>query len=147
MALALRLTRFGLVRRGARAALVRAIIDRLRIVPPDPDRRVRTLSGGNQQKVLMGRAFAAGARVLILDQPTAGVDVGAKAEIYEHIRDVTGQGHAVIVVSDDLDELLLLADRILILHTGRPVGILSATELPRDALLEAATTGVIREAA
>jgi ABC-type sugar transport system ATPase subunit len=146
-ALDLFLTRLGFVRRSARARLVRDLMERLGIVPNDPERTVRTLSGGNQQKVLMARAFAAAPRVLVLDQPTAGVDVGAKAEIYERIKVITAEGVAVIVISDDLDELLLLADRILILHGGRPVGLLPATSLPRDRLLAAATTGTLEGAA
>jgi ABC-type sugar transport system ATPase subunit len=146
-ALGLSLTRLGFVRRAARAALVRGLIERLQITPSDPDRTVQTLSGGNQQKVLMARAFGAGARVLILDQPTAGVDVGAKAEQYEHIRTVTRGGGAVIVISDDLDELLLLSDRIMIMHGGGPVAVLPATSIDRETLLAATTTGTLGEAA
>jgi ABC-type sugar transport system ATPase subunit len=146
-ALGLSLTRLGMVLRAARARLVREQVERLRITPSDPQRTVATLSGGNQQKVLMARAFAAGARVLILDQPTAGVDVGAKAELYEHVRTVTAEGRAVIVISDDLDELLLLSDRILIMHAGRPVAVLPASSIDRETLLEVTTTGTLREAA
>ena len=135
------------MQRAARAKLVRDVVGRLGIVPADPDRSVRTLSGGNQQKVLMGRAFAAGARVLILDQPTAGVDVGAKVELYERIRTVTAEGVAVIVISDDLDELLLLAHRILVLHDGRPVALLPAASIDRESLLAITTTGILEGAA
>jgi ABC-type sugar transport system ATPase subunit len=145
-ALGLSLTRLGMVLQGARARLVREQVERLRITPSDPQRTVATLSGGNQQKVLMARAFAAGARVLILDQPTAGVDVGAKAELYEHIRTVTAEGKAVIVISDDLDELLLLANRILIMHAGRPVAVLPASSIDRETLLAVTTTGTLPEA-
>ncbi len=142
-ALGMSLTRFGLVLQRARDRLVREQVLRLRITPSDPQRTVSTLSGGNQQKVLMARAFAAGASVLILDQPTAGVDVGAKAELYEHIRTVTGDGRAVIVISDDLDELLLLSNRILIMHGGRPVSILPAASIDRETLLAVTTTGAL----
>jgi ABC-type sugar transport system ATPase subunit len=146
-ALGLRLTRLGMVLQGARTRLVREQVDRLRITPSDPRRTVSTLSGGNQQKVLMARAFAAEASVLILDQPTAGVDVGAKAELYEHIRTVTAEGRAVIVISDDLDELLLLSNRILIMHGGRPVTIVPASSIDRERLLAVTTTGTLAEAA
>ena len=95
----------------------------------------------------MGRAFGAGARVVILDQPTAGVDVGAKAELYEHIRAVTRDGLAVILISDDLDELLLLSSRILIMHGGGSVAVLPARSIDRETLLAVTTTGVLREAA
>jgi ABC-type sugar transport system ATPase subunit len=146
-ALGLSLTRLGMVRRGARSRLVREQIARLRITPSNPERTVATLSGGNQQKVLMARAFGAGARVLILDQPTAGVDVGAKAELYEHIRAVTREGLAVTLISDDLDELLLLSSRILIMHDGRAVAVLPAGSIDRETLLAVTTTGVLKEAA
>jgi ABC-type sugar transport system ATPase subunit len=146
-ALGLSLTRYGFVRRAARSRLVRDLIDRLRIMPSEPDRTVQTLSGGNQQKVLMARAFGAGAHVLILDQPTAGVDVGAKAEQYDHIRTVTREGVAVVVISDDLDELLLLSDRVLIMHGGGPVAVLPATSIDRETLLAVTTTGTLGEAA
>lgn len=146
-ALGLLLTRFGLVRHRARRALVEEQVERLHIVPSDPQRTVSTLSGGNQQKVLMARAFAAGARVLILDQPTAGVDVGAKAELYEHIRRYAGEGRSVVVISDDLDELLLLSHRILVMHGGRPVTVLPATSIDRETLLALTTTGTLEEAA
>jgi ABC-type sugar transport system ATPase subunit len=146
-ALSLSLTRWGFVRRAARSRLVRQLIDRLRVTPSDPGRTVATLSGGNQQKVLMARAFGAGARVLILDQPTAGVDVGAKAELYEQIRTVTNDGVAVIIISDELDELLLLSNRILIMHSGHAVAVLRASTLDRETLFAVITTGTLREAA
>jgi ABC-type sugar transport system ATPase subunit len=116
-------------------------------VPPDPRRLVNTLSGGNQQKVLLARALAAKARVIILDQPTAGVDVGAKAEIYLQIWEMSKSGIGQIVISDDLDELLLLADRILVMHAGRAAGTLEVASLTRPQLLQAITTGRLAAAA
>jgi ABC-type sugar transport system ATPase subunit len=146
-ALGLTLTRFGLVLRRARRTMVAEQIDRVGIVPSDPQRTVSTLSGGNQQKVLMARAFAAGAQVLILDQPTAGVDVGAKAELYEHIRRYATEGRGVVLISDDLDELLLLSNRILVLHGGRAVAVLPSDTIDRETLLALTTTGTLEEAA
>jgi ABC-type sugar transport system ATPase subunit len=146
-ALGLTLTRFGLVIRRARRAMVAEQIERMGIVPSDPQRTVSTLSGGNQQKVLMARAFAAGAQVLILDQPTAGVDVGAKAELYEHIRRYAREGRGVMLISDDLDELLRLSNRILVLHGGRPVTVLPSDTIDRETLLALTTTGTLEEAA
>jgi ABC-type sugar transport system ATPase subunit len=98
---------------------------------------VRTLSGGNQQKVLVARAFGLTARVLILDQPTAGVDVGVKAELHEIIDRSARDGVAVILISDELEELLLLSDRILIMHERRPVDLAPARNFTRHTLLEA----------
>jgi ABC-type sugar transport system ATPase subunit len=141
------LSRFGFVRRAARARLMRALIERFRIMPADPERAVRTLSGGNQQKSLLARAFAADARVLILDQPTAGVDVGAKAELYERILEMARRGVAIVLISDDLDELLLLTDSIVVMHAGRSVGVRPTDALSREGLLAAITTGAIERAA
>lgn len=135
------LSRWGFVRQVARRRLVANLIERFHILPPVPERTVRTLSGGNQQKVLLARAFAARARVLILDQPTAGVDVGAKVEIYEQVVALARSGVGVVLISDDLDELLLLADRILVMRAGRAAGVEEAASLSRTQLLEAITTG------
>ncbi len=127
--------------------MARSLIERLRVLPPDPEREVATLSGGNQQKVLLGRALAAEARVLILDQPTAGVDVGAKAEIYAQIASMARAGVAVILISDDLDELLHMADRIGVMRAGRIVAIADARSFTRPDLLRAITTGRVAQVA
>ena len=84
-----------------------------------------TLSGGNQQKVLVGRCLALEPGILLLDEPTRGVDVGAKAEIYQLIDDLARRGMAVILVTSELPELLGLADRILVMREGRLVGELA----------------------
>ncbi|MFN8518660.1 MAG: sugar ABC transporter ATP-binding protein [Chloroflexota bacterium] len=146
-ALGRQLSSHGLVLAAACRRVARSLIDRLRIVPPDPEREVSTLSGGNQQKVLLGRALAAEARVLILDQPTAGVDVGAKAEIYAQVDQMAQTGLAVMVISDDLDELLSLADRIVVMHGGRVTQVADATTFTRPELLRAITTGGMARAA
>jgi ABC-type sugar transport system ATPase subunit len=87
----------------------------------------------------MGRALGAGASVLILDQPTAGVDVGVKAELYEQVRQMARAGTAFIIISDDLDELLLLSDRIVVMHGGRASEPRPAGSFTRAELLEAIT--------
>jgi ribose transport system ATP-binding protein len=91
----------------------------LRIKTPTGNTAIGNLSGGNQQKVIFGRWTAVGSRVLILDNPTNGVDVGAKAEIYKLIRELTGEGVSVILISDDLPELIGLSDRVAIMRDGR----------------------------
>jgi len=95
--------------------------ERLRVQAPSIDTRVETLSGGNQQKVVIGKWLANGSRVLILDNPTNGVDVGAKAEIYGVVRELCAQGIAVLLISDDLLELIGLSHRILVMKDGRVV--------------------------
>jgi ABC-type sugar transport system ATPase subunit len=104
------------------------MIDELGVRTRGPQQSVATLSGGNQQKVLVGRCLALEPGILLLDEPTRGVDVGAKAEIYQLIDDLARRGMAVILVTSELPELLGLADRILVMREGRLVG-----ELPGDA--------------
>ena len=115
--------RFGLVPRAAERDLVARLIDRLRVRPPDPGRRVALLSGGNQQKVVIGKALATQPRILLLDEPTRGVDVGAKAEIHGLISELKQQGAAILMVSSELPEALNVADRLVVLHEGRTVAV------------------------
>ncbi len=114
-----RIGRFGLVDRGRAQAIAGAIADRLRIRTPSLDHSVAKLSGGNQQKVVLGRWLARGPKVLILDEPTRGIDVGAKAEIYRLIDELAAAGMAILLISSELPELLGLADRIIVMRAGR----------------------------
>jgi len=122
-----RLSRLGWVRRRAERALARDFFERLRIGGDRIDTVVAGLSGGNQQKVVLARWLAARSRVLILDEPTRGVDVGAKAEIHALIGELAAQGAAILLISSELPEILALSRRILVLRAGRLVG-----ELPRE---------------
>jgi ABC-type sugar transport system ATPase subunit len=122
-----RLARFAWVRRGEERALAREYFGRLRVRTPSVDAGVAGLSGGNQQKVVLARWLAARSRVLILDEPTRGVDVGAKAEIHALIDQLAAQGHAVLLISSELPEVLSLSSRILVLRAGRLVA-----EVPRE---------------
>lgn len=109
------------------------LIERLRIRTPSASQRAGLLSGGNQQKIVFARWLARGPAVLILDEPTRGVDVGAKAEIYHLIDELAGQGVAILMISSDMEELLGMSDRVIVLHEGRIAG-----ELPRERLSEVA---------
>ncbi|SCK19338.1 sugar ABC transporter ATP-binding protein [Streptomyces sp. WMMB 322] len=100
--------------------------------------RMGTLSGGNQQKVVIGKWLLAQSRVLILDEPTRGIDVGAKVEIYELINELTASGHAVLMISSDLPEVLGMSDRILVMAQGRIAGELAAREADQDAVMRLA---------
>lgn len=133
--LARKFARAGLVRRGAVRHMVRDLIDRLGIRPTNPNVDVAAMSGGNAQKVLVGRAIASGAKGIVIDQPTAGVDVGAKADLHAAVREAAAQGTAVVVISDDLDETLELADRVLIVIDGRIVAERTPDDLDRASLL------------
>ena len=116
-------SRFGLVPRDAERELVTQLIARLRVRPPQPGRRAAQLSGGNQQKVVIGKALATQPRILLLDEPTRGVDVGAKAEIHGLISELKQRGAAVLMVSSELPEALNVADRLVVLHEGRTVAV------------------------
>jgi len=131
------MARGGLVRRRAVRALVRDLVRRFHVRPADPTMLTGSLSGGNAQKVLVARAVAADPKVLLLDQPTAGVDVGAKAELHHQVTAVAAAGAAVVVISDDLDEMLDLADRVVVMTAGRLVQDHPAAALDRAELLAA----------
>jgi ribose transport system ATP-binding protein len=105
------------------------------------DQSARLLSGGNQQKLLFARALALNPRVLLLDEPTRGVDVGAKQEIYRKIVETAATGVAVVVISSELPELLLLCPRIAVLHEGRLAGVLDRAkdDVTQETLMALAT--------
>ena len=113
----------------------------MQLRPPDPRRRVQTLSGGNQQKSVIGRWMAVDPALLLLDEPTRGVDVGARAEIHEEVRRLAAAGSAVLFASSELEEVLLLADRILVMHEGRIMGALDARDATEVAIMRLATGG------
>ena len=117
----------------------------LRIATPSVDREVRNLSGGNQQKVLLAKWLARKPRILIVDEPTRGVDVGSKADIYRILRDLAASGLALLVVSSDLPEVLALAHRIVVMSEGRVVGELDAATATEIAILELAAPKAVTD--
>jgi ribose transport system ATP-binding protein len=129
------------VRWKAESELHRTWIERLRIKTPSAAQPAGLLSGGNQQKVVFGKWLARGPRVLILDEPTRGVDVGAKAEIYSLIDELAGQGVAIWMITSDMEELLGMADRVLVMHEGRIAGELTQDKLSEEAVMRLATGG------
>ncbi|WP_299547365.1 sugar ABC transporter ATP-binding protein [uncultured Tateyamaria sp.] len=135
--------RVGLIDRKAAKSATEDQIKALDIRPPNADNVTRLLSGGNQQKVVLARWLSTNARLFIFDEPTVGVDVGAKAEIYQLIEDLAAKGAAVIVSSSDPVELQGVCDRIIVMMRGRNVGTLPATGLSIDTLV-AATTGAAK---
>ena len=116
-------------------ALAKEYFDRLRVRTPGLDTVVASLSGGNQQKIVLARWLAARSRVLILDEPTRGVDVGAKAEIHGLIDELAAQGAAILLISSELPEVLSLSGRVLVLREGRLVGEVTRQEATQDGLL------------
>jgi ribose transport system ATP-binding protein len=121
--------------------LVRSVVDRVLLRPADPARTVRTLSGGNQQKTVLGRWIAVQPAVLLLDEPTRGVDVGARAEIHAEVRRLADAGAAVLFASSELEEVLMLADRVLVMHDGGIAGELALHEATEEAIMHLATGG------
>ncbi|MET7637780.1 sugar ABC transporter ATP-binding protein [Streptomyces sp. NPDC005438] len=128
-------TRAGWVDRGSQRKAARNIAQRLGVRMARIDQKVRTLSGGNQQKIVIGKWLLANSQVLVLDEPTRGVDVGAKVEIYHLINELTASGRAVLMISSDLPEVLGMSDRILVMSQGRITGELAAGSATQDAVM------------
>ncbi|WP_130799635.1 sugar ABC transporter ATP-binding protein [Streptomyces otsuchiensis] len=128
-------TRAGLVDLAAQRTAAERISGQLGVRMAGLHQHVRTLSGGNQQKVVIGKWLLADTRVLILDEPTRGVDVGAKVEIYQLVNELTAAGHAVLMISSDLPEVLGMSDRVLVMAQGRLAGELPAEQATQDAVM------------
>jgi len=128
----------GWIRRREERAAVARLAENLRIRVPALDAPVRTLSGGNQQKVLLARCLLPAPRVLLLDEPTRGIDVGAKADIYELMRGWAAAGIAIVLITSEMEELLASSDRILVLHRGRVGAELTREEATKERVLAAA---------
>ena len=116
----------------------------LSIATSGAEQLAATLSGGNQQKVVLGKWLAAEPKVLLLDEPTRGVDVGARAEIYARLHELAARGLAVLFASSDLDEVLALADRAVVLHQGAIAGVLARDELSEERIMMLATSVEVR---
>jgi ribose transport system ATP-binding protein len=124
--------------------LARRYVEQLEVNPPDIDAPVGILSGGDQQKIVVGKALAAQPQVLIIDQPTAGVDVGTKAQLHRVLRHLADSGAALLIVSDDLDELFTLSDRMCVMRRGTIAWQGPATAMDREKLLrEISTAGPV----
>ena len=120
-------------------ALAQSFVSEMRISTPSVRQVVGNLSGGNQQKVLLAKWLAMEPKLLIVDEPTRGVDVGARSEIYRLLRALAANGVALLVVSSDLPEVLALADRIIVMAEGRTVGTLKGGEATEESVLRLAT--------
>jgi ABC-type sugar transport system ATPase subunit len=135
----MRFARGPFIAKGEETAAARGHVDRLRIKAPSTEVPVTQLSGGNRQKVVLARWIETGSKVLVFDEPTAGVDVGARQEIHALIGELAAAGRGLIVVSSDLDELLALCDRIVVMRAGRITGELSGRAATREAVMSLAT--------
>ncbi len=136
-----RLSRWGFVARHREMKLANDTCARLRVRTPNIQQTVGLLSGGNQQKVVLGKWLARRPRVLIVDEPTRGVDVGAKSEIYGLLDGLAGEGVAILMISSDLEEILGMSDRVAVLHEGRLAGVLPRAVASEEAIMNLATGG------
>ncbi len=130
-----RFTRTGRVTAAAEAAAAQRAIAGVDLRPPDPERPTHTLSGGNQQKVVLAKWLLTDAAVVLFDEPTRGVDVGAKTDLHRQIRALADAGKAVLVISSELPELLALADRVLVMREGRVVTQLAGAALSAEQVM------------
>jgi len=138
-----RFARAGFVMTGREMAEAERVSRELDVRPDDPRRIVRTLSGGNQQKVVLARCLLRDCRLLILDEPTRGVDVGARTEIYRLIRRLADSGVGVLLVSSEIPEVLGLADRVLVMREGRVVHTGEAAEIDESRVLDLVMEGAV----
>ncbi|WP_152044744.1 sugar ABC transporter ATP-binding protein [Aureimonas psammosilenae] len=134
-----RFTKGGFVSQNRVNARCEEMSKAMRVKTPDLDERIENLSGGNQQKVLIGRWLLTDPKILILDEPTRGIDVGAKAEIHRLISKLAGEGLAVIMISSELPEVLGMSDRIMVVHAGRVTGILDRGEATQEKVMDLAS--------
>jgi ABC-type sugar transport system ATPase subunit len=134
-----RIKKFGMVDKVREKEIVQNYKDQLRIKAPSLETVVISLSGGNQQKVVLARWLATNPRILLLDEPTRGVDVGARSEIQHMIEDLVSQGLAIIIISSDLNELLQLSDRIIVIREGKNVAELTDNKITKEEVIKYAT--------
>src|SRR6185503_17031181 len=133
-----RFSHFGILNSGRERRLVDEMMQFLRIKATTPEQLAGTLSGGNQQKVIFGKMLLTEARVLLLYDPTRGVDVGTKGEIFQLMRDLAAKGYAILFYSSDLPELVHVADRVMVLRNGKVAATLAGETISEHRILRAA---------
>ena len=131
-------SRFGLIRSRLEAEIADAQVAALQIRTPGVETRVLNLSGGNQQKVVLGKWLAMQPKVMVLDEPTRGIDVGAKAEIYKLMRSLAAQGTVILMISSDMEEVLNVSDRIAVMHEGEITGVLERADCTEENVMQLA---------
>ena len=133
------LSRSNFINRGSIRQLVQKYVEKLNIRTPSLEQRVLNLSGGNQQKVVLAKWLATNPKVLILDEPTRGIDVGAKAEVYAIMNVLVQQGISIVMISSEMPEILAISDRILVMYEGRLMGELSRAEATQERIMTLAS--------
>ncbi len=135
------ISKFGVIERSEERNLVEKLIRKLRVKASSIEQKAKTLSGGNQQKVVIAKWLGINPKVLILDEPTRGVDIGAKKEIYSIINQLAKNGVAIIMISSELPELLGVSDRIMVMHEGKVKAFFDKHEATQEKIMMAATGG------
>jgi rhamnose transport system ATP-binding protein len=138
-----RLTRLGLVDRKRERQIAGDYARRLQLKAASLELPVRALSGGNQQKVVIGKWLATDPAVLMLDEPTRGIDIGTKAEVHRIISRLAAQGLAILLISSELPEVLAMADRVIVMHEGRITGEYDRRDADQETIMHAATGQVV----
>jgi ribose transport system ATP-binding protein len=133
-----RFSQFGLIQGRREREAAAQQVDSLKVKTPTTETQVMNLSGGNQQKVVLGKWLVRQPRVLILDEPTRGIDVGAKAEIYRLMRTLAGQGTVILMISSDMEEILNVSDRIAVMHEGEITGVLERADCNEQNVMQLA---------
>jgi erythritol transport system ATP-binding protein len=125
----------------AETGAVRKAIGDLTIKVSDPAVEVSALSGGNQQKVVIGKALMTGPKVLLMDEPSRGIDVGAKADVFKTMRQLAAEGLGILFVTSDLEEVMALSDRIAVMSNGRLIDVFDRATVTQDEIVEASAVG------
>jgi ribose transport system ATP-binding protein len=133
------------VRKKEEQALAKRYTDIMKIKSPSMAQKVKLLSGGNQQKVVLSKTLAAESRIIIFDEPTRGIDVGTRQDIYKLMDDLTKEGHSIIMITSDMEELLGMSDRIAVIAEGQLTGVLERDKFSQQAVLELASTGAYKD--
>jgi ribose transport system ATP-binding protein len=129
---------FGLINRKHERKIATEQVSLLKVKTPGIETRVLNLSGGNQQKVVLGKWLAMTPKVMILDEPTRGIDVGAKAEIYRLMRELADGGAVILMISSDMEEILNVSDRIAVMHEGEISGVLERADCKEENVMQLA---------
>ena len=137
----------GFIRRGLERTLASESVRQLRIRLASLRQPIVELSGGNQQKAILARWLLTDPRILILDEPTRGIDIGVKAEFYDRIGELAAAGRAILLISSELPELLVLCDRVLVMSEGRLTADIPRAEATQEAIMHAAVPRTAREVA
>jgi ribose transport system ATP-binding protein len=130
--------RLGLIQVGRERQVAREQVVLLKVKTPGVETRVKNLSGGNQQKVVLGKWLAMSPKVMILDEPTRGIDVGAKAEIYRLMRELADNGAVILMISSDMEEILNVSDRVAVMHEGEITGVLDRADCNEQNVMQLA---------